>query len=108
MHIAINFTNVLANASTSKSYILRSTLASELIEAASKADEGLLDEELPEDDDDDETVPQTFGSIISWSTSDQLGGLGLLYVILSLILANGHVLSDRKALFPAFSAPSLT
>ncbi|OCB89624.1 MAGE-domain-containing protein [Sanghuangporus baumii] len=87
-----------ATASGSKSYILRSTLASELIQIANEANEELLDLEFNEEgegDEDDET-PTTYGSILNWTSSDQLGGLGLLYVILSLILVNGHTMSDPE------------
>ncbi|KAI5121740.1 hypothetical protein M0805_009030 [Coniferiporia weirii] len=82
-------------ASGSKSYILRSTLAAELIEVAARSDEQLIDLEYSAEN-DDEDAPQSYGSIISWSTIDQLGGLGLLYVILALILVNGHILSDPE------------
>ena len=46
--------------------------------------------------DDDDELPSTYGSIISWSTSDQLGALGFLYVILALILVSGRTLDDCK------------
>lgn len=89
----------IAAASTSKSYILRSTLASELIENAAREDDSLREKEsLVDEEEEDENAPQTFGTILSWCTTDQIGGLGLLYVILALILVSGHVLSDRKTL----------
>ncbi|TFK63639.1 MAGE-domain-containing protein [Pluteus cervinus] len=87
-----------AAATGSKTYILRSALDSDLIAIAAETDEKILDQELkelPEDlDHDDETAIRTYGSILSWSTSDQLGGLGVLYVVLALILVNGRVISD--------------
>ncbi|KAH8113089.1 MAGE-domain-containing protein [Phellopilus nigrolimitatus] len=85
-----------AASSGSKSYILRSTLADVLIDVSALMDEEIYGEECPAeaDDGDDDEAPAVYGSIISWSTADQLGGLGLLYVILSLILVNGHTLSD--------------
>lgn len=78
-----------------KSYILRSTLHSGLIEAAALTDEEILNNEnndLPDIEDD--TVSQSYGSIINWSTSDQLGALGILYVILGFIILSGKVVSD--------------
>jgi hypothetical protein len=47
-----------------------------------------------EDGDDDDDIPRTYGSIISWSSSDQLGALGVLHTILALILVNGRSMSD--------------
>ncbi|KAK0462896.1 MAGE-domain-containing protein [Desarmillaria tabescens] len=36
------------------------------------------------------------GSLISWSHTDQIGSLGILYIILALILVSGRVLSDAE------------
>lgn len=81
----------------SKSYILRSTLHASLLEAAALTDKELLDQEGVEADDEDELEPpSSYGSILSWSSADNLGGMGLLYVILSLILVNGRSLNDRE------------
>lgn len=79
----------------SKTYILRSTLHSSLLEAASLTDDVILEQEVSEedDDDDDEEVIH-YGSILKWSSADHLGGMGLLHVILSLILVNGRSLND--------------
>lgn len=48
------------------------------------------------DDDDEERKPTAYGSIISWSHTDQVGSLGILCVVLALILVNNRVLSDSK------------
>lgn len=44
-------------------------------------------------------MPRNYGSIISWSTADQLAALGLLHVILALILVNGRSISERSYRF---------
>ncbi|KAF9005035.1 MAGE family-domain-containing protein [Cyathus striatus] len=88
----------------SKTYILRSCLHPELIERAAQTNEKILEEEIVDDlsedehqadnSEDEDRPPKSYGSIISWSKGDQLGTLGILYVILSLILVNGRVVSD--------------
>ena len=85
----------------SKTYILRSVLHPLIIEHAAQTDENILEQEvtdLPgnddEGDDDEGYVPQCYGSIISWSQTDYLGPIGLLYTLLALILVSGRVLSD--------------
>ncbi|KAF8128974.1 MAGE-domain-containing protein [Boletus edulis] len=86
-----------ATAAGSKTYILRSTLDPAIIEQAALSDERLLEEELakgPNDDDDDDDMPRSYGSIIAWSTADQLAALGLLHVILALILVTGRAISE--------------
>lgn len=88
-----------ATAAGAKTYILRSTLDAAIIEQAALSDERLLEEELVEgpdddDDDDDDDMPRNYGSIIAWSTADQLAALGLLHVILALILVNGRAISE--------------
>ncbi|KAK0201168.1 MAGE-domain-containing protein, partial [Desarmillaria ectypa] len=81
----------------SKSYILRSVLDPAIIEHAAQVDEKILEEEaLEEDDDDDERGTRSYGSLISWSHTDQIGSLGILYIVLALILVNGRVLSDTE------------
>ncbi|THH12950.1 hypothetical protein EW146_g7217 [Bondarzewia mesenterica] len=98
----------------SKTYILRSTLHSTIIEYAALTDERILEEEAgdaPEFDDDDEV--RMYGSIIAWNSSDQLGALGILHVILAIVLVNGRVISDmdlrsslkRLRLLPSASIP---
>lgn len=86
--------------------MLRSCLHPLIIERAALTDEQILEQELAdtpfddsddEDDngaDDDERRPRPYGSLISWSTTDQLGPLGILYVILALILVSGRVMTD--------------
>ncbi|EIN04201.1 MAGE-domain-containing protein [Punctularia strigosozonata HHB-11173 SS5] len=86
-------------ATGSKTYILRSTLHPTIIEHASIADEKIIEEEiaaLPDDDDedDDDIVPRNNGSVIAWNSSDQLGAVGVLYVVLALILVNGRIMND--------------
>jgi hypothetical protein len=108
----------------SKTYILRSVLDARVIELANKTNADILEEEamldfgsgdffgnengvrannaIPLDDDEDwdndvELHPRTYGSIFSWSQNDQLGCLGILYVILALILVNGKVVQERMS-----------
>jgi hypothetical protein len=105
---------------------LRSTLDAKLIEVANKADAGIIEEEAMlnfatgdffggdgnsgtgaamfsdddgEWDDGAELHPRTYGSILSWGQNDQLGALGVLYVILALILVNGKVMQERELTF---------
>lgn len=105
--------NVTANAVGSKTYILRSALDPILIERAAQTDEEIFEEEgidhalfnpssnQSDDESDDsdaegERPPKYYGSLISWTKADQLGPIGILYVILALILVNGRVISDGK------------
>ncbi|KAF8876784.1 MAGE family-domain-containing protein [Gymnopilus junonius] len=99
-----------ANALGSKTYILRSTLDPVLVEHAAQTEEDILEEEAgdqatlfpalnlsDEEDDSDEDaerIPKYYGSVIAWSKSDQLGSMGILYVILALVLVNGRVIAD--------------
>ena len=101
-----------ANALGSKTYILRSTLDPILIERAAQTEADILEEEAgdqavfypsltlsdEEDDSDEEAerIPKYYGSLISWTKTDQLGSLGILYVILAIILANGRVIADGE------------
>jgi hypothetical protein len=101
---------LLAVALGSKTYMLRSCLHPLIIERAALTDEQILEQELAdtpfddsddEDDngaDDDERRPRPYGSLISWSTTDQLGPLGILYVILALILVSGRVMTDGTSI----------
>jgi len=85
----------IAAASGSKSYILRSMLDPIILDYAALTDQDIYEQEiedLPEGADDAALV--TYGSIISWSDSDQLGSLGILYVVLALILVSGRVVAD--------------
>lgn len=96
-----------APAAGSKAYILRSVLDADIIEMAARTDEQLLDDELcqfplQEDPDPEEGIT-CYGSIINWSAADQLGAIGILYVVLALIMVSGGVLSDCE-LQHAFSA----
>lgn len=103
----------------SKTYMLRSILDARLIELANTPDAEILEEEggfsfssgnffcdgqtndgnlIDADDDWDNDVeqhPRIHGSILSWTQNDQLGALGVLYVILALILVNGRVVQER-------------
>ncbi|TFK98389.1 MAGE family-domain-containing protein [Pterulicium gracile] len=85
----------------SKTYALVSTLDPRLIEYASQFFDKVLDAEIEDqkaqgkdlaDDDEDELYAgkRNYGSIIAWSKGDQLGSVGILYTILSLILVNGR------------------
>ena len=87
--------------------MLRSCLHPLIIERAALPDEQILQQELadtPFNDeqdngaDDDERRPRPYGSLISWSTTDQLGPLGILYVILTLILVSGRVMADGMSI----------
>ncbi|KAJ8090361.1 hypothetical protein PM082_018957 [Marasmius tenuissimus] len=92
-----------ASSAGSKTYIVRSILHPGLIEYSALMHDKILEEELADEpsDDEDEKRPQdensgiqSYGSILSWSTSDQLEAVGILHVILSLILVSGRVLDD--------------
>ncbi|KAF9233264.1 MAGE-domain-containing protein [Melanogaster broomeanus] len=90
------YLSCIAAAAGSKTYILRSVLDISVIEQAALTDERLLEEQLAEgpDDEDDEDMARNYGSVISWSSSDQLAALGVLHVILALILVNGRSISE--------------
>ncbi|KAF5361515.1 hypothetical protein D9758_006135 [Tetrapyrgos nigripes] len=87
-----------ATVAGSKTYILRSTLDPLIVEHASQSQLEILDQEHTDRDEEDEneTLPQAYGSILSWSTCDQLEPIGILYVILTLILVSGRVISDSE------------
>src|SRR6188768_3360300 len=90
--------------------MVRSCLDPLLIEHAAQSDPDILTEEagdqgtlfpstLEDDDeygDDEERPPKFYGSLISWSRSDQLGPIGILYVVLALVLVNGRVMADSE------------
>lgn len=69
-----------------------------MIELAAKQDEDILVLEQDENgvNDDNEDVSPSTGAIFSWQSSDQLGSIGLLYVILALILVNGKAILDSE------------
>ena len=52
-------------------------------------------------------MPRNYGSIIAWSSADQLAALGLLHVVLALILVNGRAISERTSSFPSSPRPFL-
>ncbi|KAL1662948.1 MAGE family-domain-containing protein [Schizophyllum commune] len=86
-----------ATAAGSKTYILRSTLDPLIIEYAALSDSQIIEQEaaeMPSDDEDDDAAAKRYGSIISWSQCDQLGAIGITYVILALILGSGRVMND--------------
>lgn len=92
----------------SKAYILRSTLHPTIIEHAALTDAGILEAESEQViNADDEEEPQNYGSIISWSTTEELQLSGILYVVLTLILVSGRVITDSTCLlgliFPCLS-----
>lgn len=105
----------LASAVGSKTYILRSSLDPILIEHAAQTEAKIFEEEtgdqsvffpslfndeadyLEDDEEEDgERVPKYYGSLISWTKGDQLGAVGVLYVILALVLVNGRIMADSE------------
>ena len=76
-------------------------LSPKLIELAAAPDDEirLLEqaERGPNDDidDHDEGMPPSTGAIFAWQSSDQLGSLGILHVILALILMVGGVIGAQ-------------
>ncbi len=48
--------------------------------------------------DDNDAQKLSTGSIISWNTSDELGSLGILYVVLALILVSGRVIPESMSI----------
>lgn len=109
---ANNPQSLTAAVTGSKSYMLRSCLDPLIIEHAAQTHGTILEEEgsdqavffpstLDEDEDDRdedaERPPKFYGSLISWSRGDQLGCIGILYVILALVLTNGKVMADGKS-----------
>ncbi|KAJ7794173.1 MAGE family-domain-containing protein [Mycena olivaceomarginata] len=88
-------------AAGSKTYILRSTLHERIIEEAALTHEEILEEEAadaPSDEEDEDEIgggSPMYGSIISWSGTDHVGALGVLYVVLALILVSGRVMGDQ-------------
>ncbi|KAF9530740.1 MAGE family-domain-containing protein [Crepidotus variabilis] len=99
-----------AAAQGSKAYMVRSCLHPLIIEHAAQTYPEILEEEggdqgtlFPmtldddaDDDDDGEVPPKFYGSLLSWTRSDQLGSIGILYVILALVLVNGRVMPDNE------------
>ncbi|KAG2044095.1 MAGE family-domain-containing protein, partial [Suillus americanus] len=85
-------------AAGSKTYILRSVLDPIIIEEAACTDERLYEEQIADcqEDGDDDDMPRSYGCIISWSTTDQVGALGVLHVILAIILASGRSMTDLE------------
>lgn len=84
-----------AAAAGSKTYIVRSTLDPLIVEYAALTDSQIIEQEvaeMPSDDEDEDA--RRYGSIISWTQCDQLGAVGITYVILSLILISGRVMND--------------
>ncbi|KZT33118.1 MAGE-domain-containing protein [Sistotremastrum suecicum HHB10207 ss-3] len=86
---------------SSKAYILRSTLDSALIEAANVKDDKINAEEnrIAQDaehnsEDEGDYAPE--GTLFAWRHADHLGSIGVLYVILALILVNGKELPDMQ------------
>jgi hypothetical protein len=91
-----------------KSYILRSVLDSELIEAAnaSHADINREENAVRQDDDGDFTednVPKE-DTILAWGRSDHIGSVGFLAVVLALILVNNKELEDSERSFLSTAA----
>lgn len=90
--------------------MVRSVLHPLIIHHAARNFPGILEEESgdqgtlfplsleddADDEDDAEKPPKYYGSLISWTRNDQLGSIGILYVILALVLVNGRVLTDGR------------
>ncbi|TCD60987.1 hypothetical protein EIP91_009177 [Steccherinum ochraceum] len=93
-----------STATGTKTFILRSILEPGLIEAANQQDGELFaveqGEKLVSSDDeveqDNAVGTRSVGSIFAWHSGDQLGSIGILYVILALILVNGRNMSDNQ------------
>ncbi|CAK5272258.1 unnamed protein product [Mycena citricolor] len=86
-----------AAATGTKTFIVRSVLNQRLLDQASIVHEDILEEEAvdgPSDDEEDDSGSRS-GTIISWAQADQVGPLGILYTILSLVLVNGRVVGDQ-------------
>ncbi|KAI0791274.1 MAGE family-domain-containing protein [Abortiporus biennis] len=84
-----------------KTFILRSVLDPFLIEQATIPDKDILKSEQEEgfgfgdeDDEDSQAASRATGSLFAWQSSDQVGNIGILYVILALILVNGRSMTD--------------
>lgn len=75
-----------------KQYVLRSKLRAEVIDRIGQ----IVESELPEDKDDEDSWTKDDGSILDWKHGDELGQLGVLSFILAVILAHGRRLDDRK------------
>ena len=57
----------------------------------------LDDADIEDDEEDDaERVPKYYGSLISWTKGDQLGAVGVLYVILAIVSVNGRIMLDSE------------
>ena len=96
--------NLPAAPTGTKTWIVRSTLDPALIEMATSRDDDILTVEkenplgIANDDSDDEGVRSTdTGAILAWQSSDQLGSIGILYVVLALILGHGRAISDSTS-----------
>ncbi|KAJ7360993.1 hypothetical protein DFH08DRAFT_362829 [Mycena albidolilacea] len=104
-----------AAAAGSKSYILRSVLNERIIEEAALTREEIMEEEAADaqsdddggDDDEIGSGATAYGSIISWSSADHVGALGVLYVVLALTLVSGRIMGDRKCLPTVLALPML-
>ncbi|THH31688.1 hypothetical protein EUX98_g2522 [Antrodiella citrinella] len=87
-----------------KSFILRSALHPALIQLAATRDGELHEVEQAEklvasDDEvefDNMSGTRSTGSIFAWHSTDQLGSIGILYVVLAFILVNGRTISDNQ------------
>ncbi len=99
-----------AASTNTKTFILRSVLHPSLIEIAASPDDDILrvdQADHTEDDDGDEGSSRCTGALLAWQNSDQLGSVGVLYVILALILVNGKTISDSMWFWPLRMATKL-
>ncbi|CDO72663.1 hypothetical protein BN946_scf184985.g82 [Trametes cinnabarina] len=99
-----------------KSYILRSTLDTVLIDKACAPDAEIRELEQAENPDENEEFAEddnpvgtrSTGSIFAWHHADQLASVGILYVILALVLVEGRSINDNdlRAILKRLQLPS--
>lgn len=85
--------------STSKTYIVRSTLPSALIELLAAPDPEIRAAArgvVPDDDIEDDSIDTPDDTLVAWRPTDNPVVVGILHVILALILANGRTIPDRE------------
>ena len=80
---------------TSKTYILRNILDSELVKLATTPDNALLTAEIAEVQ-DATARSRINGTLLSWKSQEEIHLLGILQLILSLILVSGRSMTDGR------------
>jgi len=84
--------------SSSKTYILRNTLPSALIEAMMFHDPETRNAAYGARDPDDDAKADDMrpdDTLVAWKLGDNVAAIGILHVILALILANGRSIPER-------------